>query len=71
MTTHLLNFHKGEDPQKFNKIQILQSAPSVEDAKTLELWWTRRLFSFCPTGLNIREEEWIVLIQICEISDKF
>ena len=57
MTTHLLNFHRGEDPQKFIKIQILQSAPTVEDAKTLELWWTRRLFSFWPTGLNIREEE--------------
>ena len=59
MTNYLLNFHKGEDPQKLVKIQILQSAPNVEAARQLELIWTRRLFAFKPTGLNIREEDCI------------
>ena len=57
MTSHLLNFHRGEDPQKFISIQILQSAPNVEEAKKLELIWTRRLFAFHPSGLNLREED--------------
>ena len=57
MTSHLLDFHKGEDPQDFVSIQILQSAPTIEAAKPLELWWTRRLFAFYPSGLNLREEE--------------
>ena len=59
MTNHLLTFHKGEDPQKLVRIQILQSAPNVEAARQLELIWTRRLFAFKPTGLNIREEDCI------------
>ena len=57
MTTHLHNFHRGEDPQQFLKIQILQSAPNIDVAKTLEKTWTRRLYAFHPTGLNIREED--------------
>ena len=57
MTAHLLSYHKGEDPQKFIQIQILQSAPNPEMAKSLELWWIRKLFAFWPSGLNIREEE--------------
>ena len=57
MTTHLLNFHRGEDPQKFISIQILQSAPSVDEANKLELIWTKRVFAFHPSGLNLREED--------------
>ena len=57
MTSHLLNFHRGEDPQKFISIQILQSAPNVEEAKKLELIWTRRLFAFHPSSFNLREED--------------
>ena len=57
MTTHLLNFHRGEDPQKFISIQILQSAQSVEEAKQLEIIWTRKLFAYFPSGLNVREED--------------
>ena len=56
MTSHLLAFHKGEDPQKFVQIQILQSAPDLETAKKLEKEWTMKLFCFLPTGLNLREE---------------
>ena len=57
MTTHLLNFHRGEDPQKFISIQILQSAQSVEEAKQFEIIWTRKLFAYFPSGLNVREED--------------
>ena len=57
MTTHLLNYHRGEDPQKFITIQILQSAQNVEVAKHLEKIWTRKLFAYYPTGLNIRDED--------------
>ena len=57
MTSHLLRFHRGEDPQQFVTIQILQTAPNMEDAKPLELLWTRKLFAFIPSGLNIREED--------------
>ena len=37
-------------------ITLLEAANSPEEAKTLEVQWTRRLFAFKPTGLNIREE---------------
>ena len=57
MTTHLLNFHRGEDPQKFITIQILQSAQTVDEAKGLEVFWTRKLFAYFPSGLNVREED--------------
>ena len=57
LTDHLLKFHKGDDPQKILRIKILQSANTLEELKRLELIWTRRLFSFEPTGLNVREEE--------------
>ena len=56
MTAHLLDFHKGEDPQQFVSIQILQSAQTLEEAKQLEKEWSFKLFSFVPTGLNIRDE---------------
>jgi hypothetical protein len=55
-TSHLLRFHRGEDPQQFVSIQILQSAPDLETAKILEKEWTLKLFSFVPTGLNLRDE---------------
>ena len=57
MTSHLLRFHRGEDPQQFVTIQILQTAPNMEEAKPLEKLWTRKLFAFTPTGLNLREED--------------
>ena len=56
LSNHLMTFHKGEDPQKFMSIQVLQSAATLEEIKPLELYWTRKLFSFEPTGLNKREE---------------
>ena len=56
MTSHLLAFHKGEDPQKFVQIQILHSTPDLETAKKLEKEWTIKLFCFLPTGLNLRDE---------------
>ena len=57
LTQHLLRFHKGEDPQTFVKIKILDKADSLEEVLRLELMWTRKLFAFEPTGLNVREEE--------------
>ena len=56
-TNHLIQFHKGEDPQMFCKIQILQEVASLEEAKSTEVYWTRRLFCYHPSGLNQREEE--------------
>ena len=38
------------------KITLLEAANSPEEAKILEVQWTRRLFAFKPTGLNMREE---------------
>ena len=57
MTKHLFNFHRGEDAQNFVKIQIIQTAKTVEEAIDLELVWQRRLFAFKPTGLCVREED--------------
>ena len=56
LTDHLINFHKGEDPQTFLKLQILQAAPTLEEIKPLEIFWTRKLFALQPTGLNKRKE---------------
>ena len=56
MSEHLITYHKGEDAQKFVTIQILQECPNEEVALKAELWWQRRLFSFKPTGLNVRQE---------------
>ena len=56
MTHHLHNFHRGEDPQKFVQIQIIQTATSLEEASIAELRWQRKLFAFHPTGLCRREE---------------
>ena len=51
-----MSFHRGEDPQKFVKIQILESLPDQENVVKRELWWQRKLFAFQPTGLCVREE---------------
>ena len=56
LVNHLLTFHRGEDPQRFLKITLLEAADSKEEAKVLEVQWTRKLFAFKPTGLNTREE---------------
>ena len=56
LVNHLLTFHRGEDPQQFLKITLLEAADTPEEARILEVQWTRRLFSFKPTGLNVREE---------------
>ena len=57
LTEHLLRFHKGEDPQTFIKITLLDRADTLEEGLDLELKWTRRLFAFYPSGLNERKEE--------------
>ena len=57
LTEHLLQFHKGEDPQKFVKITLLDKADTLEEVLELELQWTRRLYAFHPSGLNTRKEE--------------
>ena len=57
LSDHLLKYHRGEDPQTFLKIQILDSASTLEETRRKELFWTRKLFAFFPTGLNDREEK--------------
>ena len=57
LVNHLISFHRGEDPQKFMKITILQAAETPEEALLLETYWARRLFAFKPSGLNVREED--------------
>ena len=56
LTDHLLKFHKGEDPQQFLKVVILEQSSSFDELTQLEIKWTRRLFCYQPTGLNDREE---------------
>ena len=57
LTKHLFRFHRGEDPQAFLKIKLLEIVQTEEEAKERELFWQRKLFSFYPSGLNRREEE--------------
>ena len=57
LTEHLLTYHKGEDAQDIIKLTILDTAETLEEVLKLELMWTRKLFAFWPSGLNIREEE--------------
>ena len=57
MTHHLFNFHRGEDPQNFVQIQIIQSADTVEGAIKAELQWQRKLFALHPMGLCRKEED--------------
>ena len=56
LTNHLQAFHKGEDPQQFVKLQVLEAAPTFEEVLPLEIKWMRKLFSLRPSGLNIRKE---------------
>ena len=56
LTKHLATYHHGEDPQQFMSIQLLEVVGSLEEAKIRELYWTRKLFAFWPSGLNRREE---------------
>ena len=57
LTKHLARYHQGEDPQQFMTIQLLEVVGSLEEAMVRELYWTRKLFAFWPSGLNKREEE--------------
>ena len=56
LTDHLQKFHRGEDPQKFIKLKVLQQLDTFEESKDAEIYWTRKLFAFHPSGLNRREE---------------
>ena len=60
LTEHLSMFHKGEDPQLFVKIILLDQASSLDETLKLELMWTRKIFAFFPTGLNERTEDSII-----------
>ena len=55
-------FHKGEDPQLFVNITLLDQADSLEETLKLELLWTRKLFAFFPLGLNERIEDILVVV---------
>jgi len=57
LTKHLLKYHRGENPQMFLKIQLLEIVKTEEEAITRELYWTRKLFAFVPSGLNKRKED--------------
>ena len=61
LTDHLAQFHKGEDPQRFLKVVILEQTSSFEELIKLEIKWTRKLFAYKPTGLNEREEHQALL----------
>ena len=56
MTEHLINFHKGECAQDFVKITILEEVKDIALLKKAESKWAHKLFTFYPSGLNIREE---------------
>ena len=56
-TKHLTKYHRGEDPQQFCKIQLLEVVNSMEEAISRELYWQRKLFAFWPSGLCVRKEE--------------
>ena len=56
MSEHLITFHKHEKAQDLIRITLLDVCSNQEDAKVKETMWAFKLFSFYPTGLNIREE---------------
>ena len=62
MTEHLVRFHKNEDPQLFVKITLLDQADTLQETINLELMWTRKLFAFQPTGLNVRVEDTLQVV---------
>ena len=55
MTNHLLTFHHNEDPQNLIKITVLEECSTEEEAIRREIAWTYDLFSYKPSGLNVRE----------------
>ena len=57
MSTHLAICHKGENIENLISLTLLEECPSADLAKEAETAWMFKLFSFHPTGLNIREEE--------------
>ena len=57
MTKHSLKYHRGENPQNFLKVQLLEAVNSLEEAKDRELYWQRKLFAFWPSGVCVRKEE--------------
>ena len=56
MTDHLITCHPNESTQNLVKITLLEVCPDKATAREKEKIWAFRLFSFYPTGLNIREE---------------
>ena len=55
MTEHLITFHKNENAQDLIKITLLEACdPQI--LKLVETKWCYKLFSFTPSGLNVREE---------------
>ena len=56
MTEHLIACHPEESAQDLIKITILDACPDQGTAKERETIWAFKLFSFYPSGLNIREE---------------
>ena len=56
MTDHLITCHQNEDPQSLIKITILEKCQDQATAKELEAYWSFKLFSYYPNGLNIRDE---------------
>ena len=48
--------HKGENAQDLVTLTILEACYTQEVVKEKETIWYHRLFSFCPTGFNKREE---------------
>ena len=56
MTEHLIICHPDEDPQKFVKITILEQCSDQATAREREAVWAFKLFSYIPSGLNIRDE---------------
>ena len=56
MTEHLIACHPEESAQDLIKITILEACPDQRTAKERETIWAFKLFSYYPSGLNIREE---------------
>ena len=57
LTHHLSKYHKGENPQDFLKIQILETVKEENEIVERELYWQRKLFAFWPSGLCKRVED--------------
>jgi len=57
LADHLIKFHKNENPQHFLKVTVLEQTSTLKETLENEKIWTRRLFVYWPTGLNVREEQ--------------